>query len=146
MNQAIGIPPSAGPCRLSHRCRVGAVRCAGGERCTILRHCRRPGAVSCTARGTLVERKLDYTYMGFTSKYSCDGLRDSVREVLLALGARKKDLKIQSGGCINSEGVEPFPGVAATFSVLVPVTPMRSGRSETVRRSRPSGTLSIWSN
>src|SRR5580698_10464283 len=46
-----------------------------------------------------VQRKLDYTYMGFTTKYSCDGLRDNVRQVLLALGARRKDLKIQSTGC-----------------------------------------------
>ena len=29
-----------------------------------------------------VERKLDYTYQGFTDKYSCDGLRDKVRAML----------------------------------------------------------------
>jgi hypothetical protein len=75
-----------------------------------------------------VERKLNFTYMGFTVKYSCDGLHDGVREVLLALGARKKDLKIQSRGCTKLEGVEPFPGVAATFSVLVPVTPDDIGK------------------
>jgi hypothetical protein len=75
-----------------------------------------------------VERKLDYTYMGFTDKFSCDGLRDTVREVLLALGARKQDLKIQSRGCTRFNGVEPFPGVAATFSVLVPATPDEIGK------------------
>jgi hypothetical protein len=75
-----------------------------------------------------VERKLDYTYMGFTDKFSCDGLRDSVRQVLLALGARKQDLKIQSRGCIKFTGVEQFPGVAATFSVLVPMTPDDIGK------------------
>lgn len=69
-----------------------------------------------------VQRKLDYTYMGFTAKYTCDGLVDSVRDVLLALGARKQDLQIQSRGCTKLIGVEPFPGVSARFSVLVPDT------------------------
>jgi hypothetical protein len=75
-----------------------------------------------------VERKLDYTYSGFTDKFSCDGLRDTVRDVLLALGARKKDLKIHSNGCVRFNGPEQFPGVAATFSVLVPVTPDEIGK------------------
>lgn len=70
-----------------------------------------------------VQRKLNFTYMGFTTKYSCDGLRDNVRDTLLALGARKKDLNIQSQGCTRFVGVEPFPGVRATFWVLEPVTP-----------------------
>jgi hypothetical protein len=75
-----------------------------------------------------VERKLDYTYQGFTDKFTCDGLRDTVREALLDLGARKKDLKIQERGCTHLNGVEPAPGVAATFSVLVPVTPDEIGK------------------
>jgi hypothetical protein len=69
-----------------------------------------------------VERNLDYTYVGLTDKYTCDGLLDSVRTVLLALGARKQDLQIQSRGCTKLIGAEPFPGVSAHFSVLVPVT------------------------
>jgi hypothetical protein len=75
-----------------------------------------------------VERTLDYTYMGFTAHFTCDGLRDTVRDVLLALGARKQDLKVQERGCARLEGPEPFPGVAATFSVLVPVTPDEIGK------------------
>ncbi|HTB69249.1 MAG TPA: hypothetical protein VK727_23710 [Steroidobacteraceae bacterium] len=75
-----------------------------------------------------VARKLDYTYMGFTAKFSCDGLRDTVRDVLLALGARKKDLKIEERGCVRFNGPEQFPGVAATFSVLVPMTPDDIGK------------------
>src|ERR1700753_50585 len=65
-----------------------------------------------------VERKLDYTFMGFTSKYSCDGLEDNVRDVLLALGARKSQLKIQPHGCTRLDGPEEFPGVLAHFWVL----------------------------
>jgi hypothetical protein len=76
-----------------------------------------------------VERKLEYTYMGFTTKYSCDGLRDNVRQVLLALGARKKDLKVQSTGCTRINGApEPFPGVVAHFWVLIPLTPDDAGK------------------
>jgi hypothetical protein len=70
-----------------------------------------------------VQRKLDYTYMGFTTRYTCDGLHDNVRELLLALGARKKDLEIQSTGCTHLNGLEPSPGIRAKFWVLVPVTP-----------------------
>jgi hypothetical protein len=85
-----------------------------------------------------VERKLDYTYMGFTDHFSCDGLRDTVRDILLALGARRQDLKVQSHGCARLEGPEPFPGVAATFSVLVPVTPDEIGKvgTTTVQATR----------
>ncbi|HEX3838833.1 MAG TPA: hypothetical protein VHW25_17905 [Steroidobacteraceae bacterium] len=75
-----------------------------------------------------VERKLDFTYMGFTDKFTCDGLRDTVREALLALGARKKDFTIQERGCTHLNGVEPSPAVAATFSVLVPLTPDDIGK------------------
>jgi hypothetical protein len=75
-----------------------------------------------------VERKLDYTYMGFTSKYSCDGLQDNVRAILLALGARKADLQIRSQGCTKFEGPEPFPGVSARFWVLEPLKPDASGK------------------
>jgi hypothetical protein len=75
-----------------------------------------------------VQRSLDYTYFGFTDKFSCDGLRDTVRDVLLALGARKQDLQVRSHGCIKLEGPESFPGVIAHFSVLAPVTPDDIGK------------------
>jgi hypothetical protein len=76
-----------------------------------------------------VQRKLDYTYMGFTTHYTCDGLRDNVRDLLLTLGARKRDLQIQSVGCTRLNGVEPFPGITAKFWVLVPVTPDEGGKA-----------------
>jgi hypothetical protein len=76
-----------------------------------------------------VERKFDYTYMGFTTHYSCDGLVDNVREVLVALGARKQDLQIHSSGCTRLTGApEPFPGVLAHFWVLEPLTPEDIGK------------------
>ncbi len=46
------------------------------------------------------EQHLRFYYMGRTSRYSCDGLRDKVRAMLLDLGARR-DLAITAVGCEN---------------------------------------------
>lgn len=67
-------------------------------------------------------KQLRFTYMGFTSRYSCDGLRDKLRGVLLKLGARK-DLTVTATGCSGGFGrVSPFPGVSAKLHVLEPLT------------------------
>jgi hypothetical protein len=47
------------------------------------------------------EQRLAFFYMGRTSRYSCDGLRDKMRSLLLDLGARR-DLKISAIGCDES--------------------------------------------
>src|ERR1700674_4707566 len=44
------------------------------------------------------EQRLSFFYMGRTSRYTCDGLRDKVRAMLLDLGARR-DLRITALGC-----------------------------------------------
>lgn len=72
---------------------------------------------SISARWT--QRKLHFVFMGFTTHYSCDGLRDQLKSILQQLGARK-DLVLKHTGCTRLEGPEPFPGVDATFSVLEP--------------------------
>ena len=46
--------------------------------------------------------QLTFTYFGFTSHYTCDGIEDSVRHILLMFGARK-DAKVRATGC--SEGM-----------------------------------------
>ncbi len=69
-----------------------------------------------------VQRKIYFTYMGFTTHYSCDGLRDKMRLILLELGARKQDLAVNEAGCTSPQGgPEPFPSVRATFYALEPV-------------------------
>jgi hypothetical protein len=69
------------------------------------------------------EKELTFVYQGFTTRYSCDGLRDKVRSVLLDLGARKKDLKVQQLGCSSAAGrPDPFPGVRVKMSVLQPAS------------------------
>lgn len=44
------------------------------------------------------EHRVDFTYFGRTSRYSCDGLSDKVRAMLVELGARR-DLKVTAIGC-----------------------------------------------
>jgi hypothetical protein len=47
------------------------------------------------------EQRLDFSYMGRTARYSCEGLRDKMRSLLLDLGARR-DLKVAVLGCNES--------------------------------------------
>ncbi len=64
-------------------------------------------------------RQFTFTYMGFTTKYSCDGLADKVKSMLLKLGARKDDLHVTQTGCTGQYGRPvPFPGVNVRMSVL----------------------------
>jgi hypothetical protein len=67
------------------------------------------------------DKELTFVYQGFTTKYSCDGLRDKVRGVLLDLGAQKKGLKVMQLGCSSPSGrPDPFPGVRVKMRVLQP--------------------------
>lgn len=47
------------------------------------------------------EQHLEFSYMGRTARYSCQGLRDKMRSLLLDLGARR-DLQVTLLGCNES--------------------------------------------
>lgn len=65
-------------------------------------------------------RELRFVFMGFTAKYSCDGLRERIRAVLLKLGARP-DLEVRQGPCSAPLGTPTaFPGVTIKMNVLEP--------------------------
>jgi len=65
-------------------------------------------------------KELRFVYMGFTAHYSCDGLRDKMRKLLLRLGARN-DVQVQSTGCPTPYGTpDPFPAVYIKMHVLQP--------------------------
>jgi hypothetical protein len=69
------------------------------------------------------EKEFTYVYQGFTSHYSCDGLQDKIRGVLLDLGAQKKSLKVAQLGCSTSIGrPDPFPSVRVKMRVLQPAS------------------------
>ena len=80
--------------------------------------------------GTWQHHKLTFNYFGFTSLYTCDGLEDHVRQILVHLGARK-DLTVSATGCPG-----PFDTPSRTawvntdFYSLAPVT--GAGGSDTV--------------
>jgi hypothetical protein len=65
------------------------------------------------------EQRLTFTYMGRTSRYSCDGLRDKMLALLLDLGARR-DLKISRVGCFedrpSTRPADSSPSLALVFS------------------------------
>jgi hypothetical protein len=50
------------------------------------------------------EQHINFIYKGRTARYSCEGLRDKVRAMLLDLGARR-DLKIAAVGCEDYDRV-----------------------------------------
>jgi hypothetical protein len=69
-------------------------------------------------------KELRFTFMGFTATYSCDGLATKVRDILLLLGARPGNLRVNPYGCARGFGSpSEFPSVAASFEVLVPLPP-----------------------
>ncbi len=63
-------------------------------------------------------KELRFIYMGFTAHYSCDGLADKMRKILLQLGARS-DMKISAVPCSGPLGTPTeFPGVTVKMNVL----------------------------
>jgi hypothetical protein len=74
------------------------------------------------SQGRWKEHEISFTYSGFTSKYSCDGLADKVRLLLRTLGARP-DLKVATYGCGDLfGGPTEFPRVKLRFATLEPAT------------------------
>lgn len=66
-------------------------------------------------------KELRFVYSGFTTTYSCDGLREKMRSVLLKLGARKDDLVVNESACGAGPGrPTPFPTVDIKMHVLQP--------------------------
>jgi hypothetical protein len=61
-----------------------------------------------------------FHYTGFTTYYSCDGLEDKVRQVLMHMGARS-DVKVRATGCAYGwSEPSPYAWVEARFHALAP--------------------------
>lgn len=78
---------------------------------------------SATGNARWVSRTIHFMYSAIgasseTTFYSCDRLQGLVTAILSQLGAR--DATVKPFGCFTNGGPEKFPGVDATFSVLVP--------------------------
>jgi len=102
-----------------------------------------PAAGAATVNALWVEREVRFTFMGVTSFYSCDGLRDQVRHVLQDLGARP-GFKVTSRGCINLTGPDRMPGVLIAAALPAEATPevlaqLASDSSRTELAARVTG-------
>jgi hypothetical protein len=64
------------------------------------------------------EQHMSFVYTGRTSRYSCDGLRDKVRALLLDLGARR-DLQIAAIGCEPTGSLVPLAYSGPRLSIVV---------------------------
>lgn len=74
-----------------------------------------------TVSAVWVPKHVQFIYQGFTTHYSCDGLRDEIRTMLEKLGP--KDLKVREMACTSGLGApSPFPGVIVHMRVLVPAS------------------------
>jgi hypothetical protein len=94
--------------------------CAAGALALLLSSTAYAAASDDNQSAVWAPKEFKFVYQGFTTKYSCDGLRDKVRTVLLDLGARK-DMQVNSLGCVGRSGApDPFPGVFVKMNVLVP--------------------------
>jgi hypothetical protein len=75
-----------------------------------------------------VPKHVEFFYQGFTTHYSCDGLRDKVRDMLEKLGAQ--DLKVQEIGCVRPVGPTEFPGVSVKMRVLAPASSAEASKAK----------------
>ena len=65
-------------------------------------------------------RHYSFDFLGFTTTYSCDGLADKLKVLLLAAGARA-DVKARPGACASGFGrPDKFARADLTFYALVP--------------------------
>jgi hypothetical protein len=70
--------------------------------------------------GTWQKHQYSFVAMSFTSTYSCEGLADKLKILLLAAGARP-DVKAQGSACASGFGqVDKLARAELTFYTLVP--------------------------
>jgi hypothetical protein len=77
--------------------------------------------------GVWTKHSYSFAYMGFTSTYSCDGLADKLRQLLLASGARA-DVKSNPGACASPYGrPDKLARAELTFYTLAPAASAPAG-------------------
>ena len=70
-----------------------------------------------------VEKKIDFTYVGYTAHFSCDGLERKVSQILAEIGARP-GYKVTARSCFNPRhGVEWTPMLNIVAAMPQPATP-----------------------
>lgn len=64
------------------------------------------------------EQHLNFFYAGRTSRYSCEGLRDKVRAMLLDLGARR-DIQVTTMGCESTAAGIHINSLGPSLNIVV---------------------------
>lgn len=71
--------------------------------------------------GAWQHHKVTFNYFGFTSLFTCNGLEEHVRQILLHIGARQ-DIKVTASGCPGTlDTPSSSAWVKADFYSLAPV-------------------------
>lgn len=79
------------------------------------------GAGADSGPGVWQDHQIELAYLGFTSRYSCDGLQSKLQLLLRQLGARA-DAKVTAFGCDRGFGTPSrFPRATMKFATLQPV-------------------------
>ena len=79
-------------------------------------------AAPATVNAVWVEREVGFNYSGFTSYYSCEGLRAKLEWLLGEIGARP-GFKVRTRGCVRLSGAELMPGARIVATVPLEATP-----------------------
>jgi hypothetical protein len=82
---------------------------------------------------TWKEAQIDFTYIGRTSFYTCESLREKVARILMAVGARD-DLIVRSSGCFGSSDIDTFTRVR--IKAAIPVVAEQGGLAPEERSRR----------
>jgi hypothetical protein len=97
---------------------VGGLICALGACAAALADGAAPSAEH--AAGVWQKHEYSFAFLGFTSTYSCDGLADKLKLLLIASGARA-DAKARAGACASGFGrPDKFARADLTFYTLSP--------------------------
>jgi hypothetical protein len=77
-------------------------------------------AATATDQGVWQKHQYTFAFMGFTTTYSCDGLADKLKLLLVAAGARR-DVKATPGACAGFGRPDKFARADLTFYTLAPL-------------------------
>jgi hypothetical protein len=93
--------------------------------------------------GVWQKHQYSFAFMGFTTTYSCDGLADKLKLLLIAAGARH-DVKSRAGACASGFGrPDKFARAELTFYTLAPgAADAAPGATDTLSGGKPVG--GIW--
>jgi hypothetical protein len=92
-------------------------------------------ADAATVNAVWVEQEIRFNYIGYTTYYSCDSVRDKLVYVLRQIGARP-GFTVRNSGCTSNSGPEMITGARIKAAVPRAATPERLAELEKTRSTR----------